>query len=142
MFIARGIRNSIQSAIISVALENYDNVYAALREGYSGGYVNNGNGFNERLDLGNVYNSIDSVLGLRHEGAFHTKYIEDTVEYRLSNLTVTIINAPFAPLRSDAEQQFLAEATIYLEVPLSFGWSDLPPMRIRLNCKAGYTPKF
>lgn len=55
MLIAQGVRDSVQSAIISVATENYDDVYAALRKGYSGGYVNNGGGFNEQLDLGDVY---------------------------------------------------------------------------------------
>lgn len=142
MITAQGVRDGVQSAIISVATENYDDVYAALREGYSGGYVNDGGGFNEQLDLGDVYSRLDSVLGLRREGANHVKYTSDVMEYRVSNLTVNIINAPFAPSDPDAAQNFLAEATIYLEVPLSFGWSGLPPMRITLNCKAGYTPKF
>lgn len=142
MIIAQGVRDGVQSAIISVATENYDDTYAALREGYSGGYVNDGGGWGEQLDLGDVYARLDSVLGLRREGGYHVKYTEGVMEYRVSNLNVTIINAPFAPSDRDAAQKFLAEATIYLEVPLSFGWSSLPPMRITLNCKAGYTPKF
>lgn len=142
MLTAQGVRDGVQSAIISVATENYDDVYAALREGYSGGYVNDGSGFDEQLDLGDIYSRLDSVLGLRREGANHVKYTADVVEYRVSNLRVTVINAPFAPSDRDTAQKFLAEATIYLEVPLSFGWSELPPMRITLSCKAGYTPKF
>jgi hypothetical protein len=140
--IAQGVRDGVQSAIISVATENYDDTYAALREGYSGGYVNDGGGFNERLDLGDVYARLDGVLGLRREGGFHVKYAEGVMEYRVSSLNITVINAPFAPSDRDAAQKFLAEATVYLEVPLSFGWSSLPPMRINLKCKAGYTPKF
>ena len=142
MLIAQGVRDGVQSAIISVATENYDDVYAALREGYSGGYVYGGSGFNEQLDLGDVYGRLDSLMGLKREGANHVKYTGDVMEYRVSNLKINIINAPFAPSDRDAAQKFLAEATIYLEVPLSFGWGHLPSMKITLNCKAGYTPKF
>ena len=143
MNIAQGVRDGVQSAIISVATENYDGVYAALREGYSGGYVNDGSGFDEQLNLGDVYARLDSVLDLRRQGVYHIKYVDgDVMEYRVSNLNVNVVNAPFAPSDRDAAQKFLAEATIYLEVPLSFGWSALPPMRITLNCKAGWTPRF
>jgi hypothetical protein len=142
MITAQGVRDGVQSAIISVAAENYDDVYAALREGYSGGYVNNGGGFNEQLDLWDIYGRLDSLMGLRREGANHVKYAGDVPEYRVSDLNVTVVNAPFAPSDRDAAQKFLAEATIYLEVPLSFGWSGLPPMRITVGCKAGWTPRF
>ncbi len=55
---------------------------------------------------------------------------------------MNIKNAPFAPSNTDSANKFLSEATIELEVPLSFGWESLPPMRITLHVKAGYTPKF
>ena len=142
MIIAQGVRDGVQSAIISVATGNYDDVYAALREGYSGGYVNNGNGFNEQLDLGDVYNRLDGVLALSRQGSYHVKYTGSVVEYRVSGLNIVVVNAPFAPSDREAAQRFLAEATIYLEVPLSFGWSNLPPMKIKLNCRAGYISKF
>ena len=35
--IANGVRNALQSAVISVATTNYDEVYNGLREGSSGG---------------------------------------------------------------------------------------------------------
>ncbi|MDA3845705.1 MAG: hypothetical protein PF505_04045, partial [Vallitaleaceae bacterium] len=37
--IAQGVRDAVQSSVISVASENYDVVYHGLREGYSGGYA-------------------------------------------------------------------------------------------------------
>jgi hypothetical protein len=49
---------------------------------------------------------------------------------------------PFAPSDRDNEGKFSADATIQLETPFSFGWSHLPPMRITLKLKAGYTAKF
>ena len=142
MLIAQGVRDGVQSAIISVATGNYDDVYASLREGYSGGYVNNGDGFNEQLDLGDIYGRLAGAMGLRREGGYYVKYAGDAVEYRISGLKVNVVNAPFAPSDRDAAQKFLAEATIQLEVPLSFGWSKLPPMRITLHCKAGWTPRY
>ena len=140
--IARGVRDGIQSAIIAVSTENYANVYASLREGHSGGFVNTGGGFREQISTGDVLTRLSEVLGLQREGAHLVKYSGGTVEFRLSDFTVTVINAPFAPANRDAAQQFLAEATIRLEVPLSFGWSGLPPMRINLRVRAGWTPIF
>ena len=143
MLIAQGVRDGVQSAIISVSTGNYSDVYASVREGYSGGYVNDGGGFTEQLNTGDVYARLIELLGLRREGAFYVKYVNDNVvEYKVSNLVVNVINAPLAPDDRDEAQRFLAEATIFLEVPLSFGWSVLPPMRINLNAKAGWTPKF
>jgi len=142
MIIAQGVRDGVQSSIISVSTGNYSDVYASLREGYSGGYVNHGSGFSEQVNMGDVYARLSELLGLKREGSHYVKYTGGVVEYRVSNLNITIINAPFAPSNRDTAQRFQAEATIRLEVPLSFGWSRLPPMRITLNCKAGWTPKF
>ena len=142
MVIAQGVRDGVQSSIISVSTGNYSDVYASIREGYSGGYVNDGGGFNEKINTGDVYGRLDELLSLRREGSYHVKYIDDLMEYRVSNLTVNVINAPLAPTDRDEAQKFLAEATIQLEVPLSFGWGHLPSMKITLNVKAGWTPRF
>jgi len=141
MIIASGVRNAMQSAIISTATANYDDTYASLREGHSGGYRFNGDGWSEQLDLGDINARLESLLGLRRDGAHRIKYSGNDLEFRVSNLNVNIINAPFAPSNPDSPQ-FLVEATIRLEVPLSFGWSNLPPMTINVRCRAGYTAMF
>ena len=142
MLIAQGVRDSVQSSIIAVSTGNFSNVYASLREGHSGGFVNDGDGFNEQISLGDVYARLADVLGLTQDGDSYVKFIGgDVMEYRISNLRVTVINAPFAPTDRSA-QQFLAEATIDLEVPLSFGWSALPPMRTTIRVRAAWTPRF
>ena len=143
MIIAQGVRDGVQSAVISVSTDNYSGVYASVREGYSGGYVNDGSGWSEQIKTGDVYARLVELLGLRKEGSHYVKYVDgDVIEYSISNLTVNVINAPLAPADRDSAQKFLSEATIYLEVPLSFGWSSLPSMKITLHCKAGWTPKF
>jgi len=141
--IAQGVRDAVQSAVISVSTGNYDGVYASLREGYSGGYVNDGSGWVEQVSTGDVYARLSELLGLQNEGGHYVKYADSGVmEYRVSDLTVEVINAPLAPADRDEAQKFRSEATIYLEVPLSFARSILPPMRITLKCMAGWSPKF
>jgi len=140
--IAGGVREAVQSSIISVATTNYDEVYNGLREGYSGGYSLYGASWDETLDYGDIYGQLDRTLGLSRQGGRHVKFAGESLEYTLWGLNVEIINAPFAPSNPDSAGKFFAEATIELEVPLSFGWSFLPPMRITLDVKAGYTPKF
>jgi hypothetical protein len=81
------------------------------------------------------------TLGLSQQDGKYVKYAGETPEYSLWRLEIYIKNAPFAPLNAVGDD-FLAEATIELEVPLSFTWTSLPPMRITLNVKAGYMPKF
>lgn len=142
MIIASGARNAVQSSIISVATTNYNEVYNGLREGYSGGYTLQGASWNESLDIGDIYGLLDNILGLSCQGGRHIKYSGDTPEYALWGLDVNIQNAPFAPSNTEVADKFLVKATIELEVPLSFGWESLPPMRITLKVKAGYTPKF
>ncbi|WP_207736178.1 hypothetical protein [Fusibacter ferrireducens] len=135
--IASGVRDALQSSVIAIATENYDEVYNGLREGYSGGYQRNETGsWEERVDSGAVFMKLSNKLGLING----TKYSGGYLEYRLYDLDVQINNAPFAT--RDNDNRFESEAWVTLLVPLSFGWEHLPPMKIRLKVNAGYSPKF
>jgi hypothetical protein len=134
--IAKGVRDAVQSSVISVATENYDEVYNGLREGYSGGYSLYGDSWVSRVDEGAVMNELSMLLGL----VYGQKYAGGEIEYELSELEVNILNAPFAP--SSNSERFESEVYVTLTVPISFGWEHLPPMEIRLKVNAGYTPKF
>ncbi|WP_343213174.1 TadE/TadG family type IV pilus assembly protein [Fusibacter paucivorans] len=135
--IASGVRDALQSSVIAVATENYDEVYNGLREGYSGGYqLSETDQWEEQVDSGAVLMKLSDKLGLI-EG---TKYAGGYMEYQLSDLDIQINNATFAT--SDNDSRFEAEAWVTLTVPLSFGWDHLPPMEIRLKVDAGYSPKF
>lgn len=142
MIIASGVRDAVQSSVIATANDNYDNVYNGVREGYSGGYALSDSTWEGSLDYGDIYSRLNRSLGLQKSGGVHIKYAGETIEFKLSNLSVDIINAPFAPSNPDGMQKFLADATITLEVPVFFGGKSLLPMRINLKVKAGYTPKF
>lgn len=141
--IAQGVRDALQTSIISVATQNYDEVYNGLREGYSGGYYLSGTDhWESKLDIGDVYGNLDELLGLHEDEEYHYKAAKDGYEFRLSDLKVNVVNVPLAPSDINHVSKFKAEAFISIEVPLSFGFNQLPPLRIRLKVTAGYTPKF
>ncbi|WP_219220998.1 DUF6550 family protein [Paenibacillus sp. S150] len=127
--IASGVRDAVQSAIIAVATENYSNVYAGLRQGYSGGFSRASSRWTEQVSTGRIYPRLSETLGLAQQGNQYVKGTGDQIEYTLSGLSVTILNTPFAPDTPGNIRQFTAQAVIHLEVPLSFGWSHLPPIK-------------
>lgn len=140
--IAAGVRDAVQSAIISVATENYSNVYAGLRQSYSGGFSRSSSGWAEQVSTGDIYSRLSETLGVISEDNQYVKRAGNQTEYSLSGLSVTIFNAPFAPSDPNSIRQFTAEAVIHLKVPLSFGWSHLPPMEADLPIQAVYRPRF
>ena len=136
--IAGGVRDSLQAAVLSVATQNYDEVYNGLREGYSGGYSKDTNGaWRAEMDIGDVYTELDKLLGLEE---VHSKRVGEIEEFRLSDLDIEMINTPFAPSTSD--NKLTVNAKIRLKVPLSFGWESLPPMIITVRTSAKYISKF
>ncbi len=135
--IAKGVRDAVQSSVISVAVENYDDVYNGLREGYSGGYsLDSSDVWISRIDSGSVLSNLSNVLGLING----SKYTGSKLEYSISDIELNVINAPFAP--NNNTNKFESEVWINLLVPLSFGWDKLEPLKIRMKVSAGYTPKF
>ena len=86
MIIAQGVRDAVQDAVISTVNDNYDDVYHGVREGYSGGYQPMADDFEESLDYGDIYNRLDTILGLRQSGGYHIKTTSDgKMEFKLWN---------------------------------------------------------
>lgn len=143
MIVAQGARDALQDAVISTVVENYDDVYHGVREGYSGGYQPIAEDFTESIDYGDIYGKMETILGLSVENGYHIKSTSDAAEiqYRIWNLHVDIENAPIAT-DDRVNDRFKIDSTIMLEVPVSFGGKLLPPMRIKVKNSAGYTPKF
>lgn len=139
--IVRNVKAALETSMISVAIQNYDDVYNSLREGYSGGYYLTSQGdWESKVDKGDVYSHLKNMLGLEKIGSISIKTSGDVIEYKLYNLKIDVFNVPIAS--SDNSQRFQAEGTLILEVPLSFGWDMLQPLKIKLNANAGYTSKF
>jgi len=142
VIVAQGVRDAVQAAVISTVNDNYDDVYHGVREGYSGAYQPMAEDFDESLDYGDIYDRLDSILGLAYRGGYHEKRTSDgKLEFKVWNLEVDIRNAPFAS-GDQASARFEADSTIMLEVPVSFGGKLLPPMTIKVKTSAGYTPRF
>ena len=80
------------------------------------------------------------LLGADMGGDTLTKWQPEGYEYRLSGLEVEILNAPLTP--GNTSKNFEADARITIEVPLSFGWSMVPPLRMEVRTRAAYMPKF
>lgn len=142
LIIAQGVRDAVQSAVIGTVTENYADVYHGVREGYAGGYQPVAEDFEESLNYGDIYGRLDGTLGLDRSGGYHVRFTADgKTEFRVRGLNVEIRNAPFAA-GDQASSRFVADCTIELEVPVSFGGSLPPPMRITVRTTAGYTPVF
>lgn len=138
--IVQGVRDGLQQAVITVATTNYDETYNGLREGYSGGYTLSGESWQENLDYDDVYNRLDNLLGTDESGGYHIKEDKSGYEYRLSGLSVDIENTPLTP--GSADDNLEADARITIEIPLSFGWGKLPPLKMELRTRSAYMPKF
>lgn len=142
MIVAQGVRDAVQTAVITVVNDNYDDVYHGVREGYSGAYQPIAEDFEESLDYGDIYDRLDGILGLSCSSGYHEKRTSDSkLEFRVWALSVDIRNAPFAG-GDQSSARFEADSTIMLEMPVSFGGKLLPPMRIKVKTSAGYTPRF
>ena len=140
--IAAGVRDALQASVLSVAVDNYSELYNGLREGYAGGYeLSAGDTWAENTDTGNVYDCLDSALGLHYTGTDHIKTTNGRTEYKLYGLNIDIINVPFAPDNPDSTNKFSADAKIILEVPVYFAGAELLPLKVTLKVRAGYMPK-
>lgn len=144
--VAAGVKEAVEDAIISTVNDNYAGVYHGVREGYSGGYMPDGEtGWETAVSESDIYTYLDSTIGTEPSGGRHIKYAGDSgraMEFAIDSLNVTIRNAPLAPSDPQNAQRFEADAVIRLEVPVRFGGRLLPSMHITLKVQAGYIEVF
>lgn len=141
MIITSGIRNAVESACVSVITANYDEAYSQLREGYSGAYMYKDSGFEEAIDIGNVYAELDGLLGLAVEGNKHIKYKSDHIkEFAVSDMQIAMENTELA--QSNTNKNLNAIVTLKVEIPVRYGGRELLPLELNMKVKAAYAPKF
>ncbi|WP_317855137.1 hypothetical protein [Chakrabartyella piscis] len=141
MIVAQGVRDALQDAVIATVTQNYDEVYHGIREGYSGGYQPVADDFEESLDYGNIYGRLADTLGLEYTGTYEKRTNNNELEFTVYDLEVEVRNAPLAT-SDDSDQRFEIDSLLTLEVPVSFGGTLLPSMKIQLKTTSGYIPKF
>lgn len=94
---AAGIRDAMESAVVSVVNDNYNEVYHGVREGYAAGYEPDDTGFAASVDHGDIYGRMCFLLGLEEDGNSYVRYNNSgELEYRLKNLSVDIHNTALA----------------------------------------------
>lgn len=133
------VRDAAQQAVISVVNDNYDDDYHCIREGYAAGYVPADGDWEESMDSGDVASSLSKTLKLKRKNGGYTRYAGDDLVFTLSDLEVTLRNAP---IRSEGKEQLLAEASLQLTIPVHFGKELVPPVRVKIKTQAEYTPIF
>ena len=88
---AAGIKDAMESAVISTVNDNYNEVYHSVREGYAAGYEPDGESFSPSVDYGYIYSRMCFLLGLEEDGAGYVRINNGgEMEYCLSNLCVYI----------------------------------------------------
>lgn len=142
IIVAHGVRDAVREAVIDVATENWDEAYAGLREGYSGGYRLSGTTWYSNVTTGNIYGRLKDVLGLKYENGKYVKYAGEKTEYSLYDLSVSVANAPLAPSDPNSISQLTVTGAMTVEVPLSYGWGSHPNLKINIRFKSVYVPKF
>lgn len=133
MITASGIKDAYEEAMISVVTDNYNEVYACVREGYASGQIPTGYGFNATVDIGDVEARLSGLLGLTSSGETLNKVTDaGIIQYKISDINVTVPNTPI--LRSG--QKFYAEGTMRLTIPVMFAGHMLFDVPINLKVKA------
>lgn len=136
---AAGIKDAMESAVISTVNDNYNEVYHSVREGYAAGYEPDGESFRASVDYGDIYGRLCFLLGLEEDGDGYVRVGSGgEQEYRVSNLTVSIPNTALGAGRGS----YFADAAVRLEVPVRFAGKIITNMSINLKVRAAYTEKF
>lgn len=139
MITASGIKDAYEEAMISVVTDNYNEVYACVREGYASGQIPTGYGFNATVDTGDVEERLSGLLGLTGSGGTLNKVTDaGNIQYQISDINVTVPNTPI--LRSG--QKFYAEGALKLTIPVFFAGHRLFEVPIHLKVKAAMREVF
>lgn len=141
VIIAKGVRDAVQNAVITVSTENYRTVYNGTREGYAGGYTNNGANWIPNVTTGHILRELSQLLSLTQEGTIYAKRNQGELEYSISNLQVDILNTPLAPTENDSDT-FQAVTNLDVTIPISFAGKILPPVTLHLKVVSKYILRY
>lgn len=139
-FISTGVRDAVEQAVTSVAINNAYNSYNGVREGNSGAYQLAGDDWRENISTMDVQNKLVTLLHLQSKnGVFVSPNPEGTsYEFKISELNVTPDNAEFASNMEKAKYR----ATCRVEIPLSLGFEAFPSVVINMRHQSIYVALF
>ena len=138
--ISAGIRDAMEQAVTSVAINNAYNSFNGVREGNSGAYELSGEDWRENVSTIDVQNKLVGLLHLQSKnGVFISPNPEgDSYEFAISEVDVIPDNAEFASNTDQAK--YLASCRV--EIPFSLGFETFPPLVIRMEHQSVYVDLF
>lgn len=138
--ISTGVRDAVEQAVTSVAINNSYNSYNGVREGNSGAYQLSGNDWREQISTIDVQNKLADLLHLQSKnGVFLSPNPRgDSYEFSISDVDVLPDNAEFASNKKKAK--YLASCRV--EIPFSLGFESFPPVVINMRHKSVYVDLF
>lgn len=136
---AAGVKDAMESAVVSTMNDNYNEVYHGVREGYAAGYEPDGEDFAAAVDYGDIYGRLCFLLGLEEDGEGYVRFNNDGErEYRINGLSVDIPNTALA----SEGGTYYADASVRLEVPVRFDGKTVSDLSINLKVRVAYKEKF
>lgn len=139
--ISTGIRDAVEQAVTSVAINNAYNSYNGIREGNSGAYELSGDdSWRENISTIDVQNKLIGLLHLQTKNGVMIKPNPEgeSYEFKISELNVMPDNAQFA----SNERKARYRATCRVEIPFSLGFEMFPPVVIHMDHKSVYVALF
>ncbi len=138
--ISAGVRNAMEQAVTSVAINNAYNSFNGVREGNSGAYELTGEDWREKISTIDVQNKLVGLLHLQSKnGVFISPNPEgETYEFAISEVDVIPDNAEFAS--NEKQAKYLASCRV--EIPFSLGYDAFPPLVIRMEHQSVYVDLF
>jgi len=136
------IQKKISSAVIQVSQDNYQNIFASSREGYTGAYQLESDNWQVKISTGDVFEELETSLGVEKENSrTFVKKSDGILEYKISDLYVEAKCSRFQSA-GDPTEKFEATTSFTLTIPLKFFDQEISPLILNLQSKSNYSTKF
>ncbi len=144
------VEKAYEKAMLSTAIENYDEIFTTVREGTQMG--GNFDGGNETLidsvekpiwvninDYGDILGELADVLNIEYDGESAIKLIDNKgmIMYRVSNLNINIIETA----GYSGEQRYELKGSFDISLPVYFCGKQLLTCDLTVPAKAAWKSK-
>lgn len=144
------VEKAYEKAMLSVAIENYDEIFTTVREGTQMG--GNFDGGNETLidstekpiwinvnDFGDILGELANVLNVEYDGESAIKLVDSKgmLMYRVSNLSINITETS----GYNAKQRYELKGSFDISLPVYFCGKQLAVCDLTVPAKAAWKSK-
>lgn len=133
--ILKYVEKKLDEAVVSVATENWDQIYSGVRDGYSGGHKYYVTRFRESYSSGDVALRLNNYIGA-DEGV---KYDDNgKIVLKMHDLITQIENVSF---RAGNTLNFKVKSSVKVRVPFKI-WKSNINIDVEVKAASKYTNKF